>query len=54
METWMYPNLLMFYPELATGTVQYRVNGLKYAQPEKCQGSASSSTRVALGGTCWC
>jgi trehalose/maltose hydrolase-like predicted phosphorylase len=32
METWMYPNLLFFHQQLATGTVMYRVNGLSWAE----------------------
>ena len=32
METWMYPNLLFFHPDLARGTVQYRVRGLRWAK----------------------
>jgi hypothetical protein len=32
METWMYPNLLFFHPDLATGTVMYRVHGLPWAK----------------------
>lgn len=32
METWMYPNLLFFHPDLARGTIGYRVRGLGWAQ----------------------
>eukprot|EP01079_Euglenida_sp_SAG-EU17-18_P011435 gene11435-2080_t len=32
METWMYPNLLFFHPDLATGTVNYRAGALGWAQ----------------------
>ena len=32
METWMYPNLLFFHPDLAQGTVMYRVKGLRWAE----------------------
>jgi hypothetical protein len=32
METWMYPNLLFFHPDLARGTIMYRVNGLYWAK----------------------
>ena len=32
METWMYPNLLFFHPDLARGTVMYRIHGLPWAQ----------------------
>ena len=28
----MYPNLLFFHPDLALGTVMYRVKGLRYAE----------------------
>ena len=39
----MYPNLLFFHPQLATGTVMYRVRGLPWA--EKWAASTGSSRR---------
>ena len=32
VETWMFPNLLLFNPELAAGLVGYRVRGLPWAE----------------------
>ncbi|XP_064618456.1 uncharacterized protein LOC135482416 [Liolophura sinensis] len=41
METWMYPTMLMFHPELAKEMLSYRIHGMKYAEMRAKEGNYS-------------
>ncbi len=46
METWMYPPMLMFRPDLAKAMLKYRIQGIPQAQARARQGGYNGARKI--------